>query len=1095
MIANTFIKRPVTAIVISVVLVLAGTICITNLPVDQYPNITPPLVQVATQYTGADAQTVEQTVATPIEEQINGSPGMEYMQSNSTSNGQMNINVTFNVGTNIDVATLDVQNRVSIAEPLLPQVVSRLGVTVRKRNPSILMLVAIYSPKGTHNITFLDNYTNIFIQDALLRVPGVGDIFTRADNFSMRVWMNPDKMASYSLTPQDVINALNEQNVQVAAGSVGVPPQNRSQTFELSILVNGQLSKVSDFENIIVKTIPSTGELVYLKDIARVELGKFTFSSNSFVDGKRASYLLVYQTPESNALQTADAVYAEMEQLKKTFPTDVDYKVPFESVTVIKVSMSEVVKTLLLALGLVAIVVFLFLQNWRSTLIPVLAIPVSIIGTFCFFIPLGFTINTLTMFGFVLAIGIVVDDAIIVVEAVQHYIDKNKMSAKEATYQAMKDISGPVIAIALILAAVFVPVGFIPGIVGRMYQQFAITIAISVVLSAFVALSLTPALCTLLLKPSHLDEKAKGLNKLFFHFNNWFEKLTGSYTNGVKRGIKGSRFVIILLLCIGIGAYLLFKNKPAGFIPSEDEGRIYVTYQLPEASSTTQSVDVINKLMDVIHSTPGVLHFAALAGYNVINSGIESNCGTVFCQMKPWDERDKPSEQVPGIIGEMKKRIAAAGIKNANVVVISPPPIPGIGQAAGFSIQIEQRSSTDNLQTFESVVRKFVAAANKNPDIAGAFSFYGAHTPSYKLTVDREKCKKLGVNISDVFTTIESYMGSLYVNDFTLYNRTFHVVVQADTVFRSMISDMNKYYVRNQAGEMLPLGTLISYQPTETAPLITHFNIYRCAEVDGAAAPGRSSGDAIVALKDVAAKVLPQGYSYDFSGLSYEELRAGSTTIYIFLLSIVFVFLFLAALYESWAVPLSVLLAVPISVFGAILTLTFVPSLTNNIYAQIGLITLIGLAAKNAILIVEFAKVRVDKGEELIESTLDAVSLRLRPILMTSFAFILGVMPLVLASGAGAVARRTIGFTVLGGMIAASSIAIFIVPVLFVVIIRLSYGKEQLAYLQQNRDKFEKKAQKVEMQNIDPELEFDIEEAREQNKLESNKGSNTETGK
>ena len=699
------------------------------------------------------------------------------------------------------------------------------------------------------------------------------------------------------------------------------------------------------------------------------------------------------------------------------------------------------------------------------------------------------------MFGFVLAIGIVVDDAIIVVEAVQHYIDKNKMSAKEATYQAMKDISGPVIAIALILAAVFVPVGFIPGIVGRMYQQFAITIAISVVLSAFVALSLTPALCTLLLKPSHLDEKAKGLNKLFFHFNNWFEKLTGSYTNGVKRGIKGSRFVIILLLCIGIGAYLLFKNKPAGFIPSEDEGRIYVTYQLPEASSTTQSVDVINKLMDVIHSTPGVLHFAALAGYNVINSGIESNCGTVFCQMKPWDERDKPSEQVPGIIGEMKKRIAAAGIKNANVVVISPPPIPGIGQAAGFSIQIEQRSSTDNLQTFESVVRKFVAAANKNPDIAGAFSFYGAHTPSYKLTVDREKCKKLGVNISDVFTTIESYMGSLYVNDFTLYNRTFHVVVQADTVFRSMISDMNKYYVRNQAGEMLPLGTLISYQPTETAPLITHFNIYRCAEVDGAAAPGRSSGDAIVALKDVAAKVLPQGYSYDFSGLSYEELRAGSTTIYIFLLSIVFVFLFLAALYESWAVPLSVLLAVPISVFGAILTLTFVPSLTNNIYAQIGLITLIGLAAKNAILIVEFAKVRVDKGEELIESTLDAVSLRLRPILMTSFAFILGVMPLVLASGAGAVARRTIGFTVLGGMIAASSIAIFIVPVLFVVIIRLSYGKEQLAYLQQNRDKFEKKAQKVEMQNIDPELEFDIEEAREQNKLESNKGSNTETGK
>src|SRR5450631_3152596 len=538
MIANTFIKRPVTAIVISIVLVLTGAICILNLPIDQYPEITPPIVQVNGQFTGADAVTVEQTMATPIESQVNGTPGMEYMQSNSTNNGLLSVNVTFNIGTDIDVAALDVQNRVSIATPLIPAVASRLGLTVRALNPSMLMMVAVYAPKGTHDITFLDNYTNIFIQDALLRVPGVGSINRFTDNFSMRIWMNPEKMASYSLTPADIIAALNTQNVQVAAGSAGVPPQQKTQAFEIGILVNGRLSKVSEFENIIVKTLPNTGELVYLKDVARVELGKFTFSSNSFVDGHRASFLRIYQAPGSNALATAQGIYKQLALLRQTFPADVEYSVPFESVTVVKVSMSDVVWTLLKTLGLVAVVVFLFLQNFRSTLIPVLAIPVSILGTFCFFIPLGFTINILTMFGFVLAIGIVVDDAIIVVEAVQHYIDEKKMSPKEATYLAMKDISAPVVAIALILAAVFVPVGFIPGIVGRLYQQFAITIAISVILSAFIALSLTPALCTLLLKPSDPDKQKKGLNKVFFKFNTWFDKVTEKYTNGVKKSIS-----------------------------------------------------------------------------------------------------------------------------------------------------------------------------------------------------------------------------------------------------------------------------------------------------------------------------------------------------------------------------------------------------------------------------------------------------------------------------------------------------------------------------------------------------------------------------
>ena len=1078
MIANTFIKRPVTAIVVSLVLIISGIISIDNLAIDQYPRITPPSVGIYGSYAGADAQTVEQTVAIPVEEQVNGTPGMEFMQSTNTNTGSVNIRVTFEVGTNVHIAALNVQNRVGIAYPLLPAVVSKLGLTIRASNTTQLMLVAVYSPKGTHDITFLDNYTNIFIADALLRVPGVGDVNARADNFSMRVWMNPDKMASYGLMPRDVIAALNAQNVYIAAGAAGSPPQDNTQTNEYTILVNSRLNKATEFNNVVLKTIPSTGQMVYLKDVARVELGKFTFSANSFVDGKRASFVQVYQAPGSNALETADNVYKVLAQLKKSFPADVDYAVPFEAVTIIKVSMKEVVKTLLQALALVGFVVFLFLQNWRSTIIPLLAIPVSILGTFCFFIPLDFTINTLTMFGFVLAIGIVVDDAIIVVEAVQHYIDEQHMSAKEATYRAMKDISAPVVAIALILAAVFVPVGFIPGIVGRLYQQFAITIAISVILSAFVALSLTPALCTLLLRPTRITKDARGVNKLFFRYNVWFERVTDKYENGVRKSIRGSRYIVILLICICAGTWYLFKTKPSGFIPPEDGGRLFVTYQLPEATSTTQSVELMTKLMKVVGSTPGVTHFAAFSGFNILNGGANSNNGTMFCTLKPWDQRKEAGEKIPGIINVIKQRVIAAGIKNANVVVIPPPPIPGIGLAAGFSMQIQQGNTSDDIHAFETVVKKFVAAAHKNPAISTAFSYYGAHTPSYNLTVDREMCEKLGVNISDVFNTMQAYMGSLFVNNFTLYNRTYHVVVQADTAFRALVSNINKYYVRNAAGQMVPLSTLISYQEIETAPLITHFNIFRSAEVDGSTPPGYSTGEGIEALKQTAAKVLPRGYTYEFSGLSYEEIKAGSKTIYIFIFSISFVFLFLAALYESWSVPFSVMLAVPVSAFGAILALTCVPLLTNNVYAQIGLITLIGLSAKNAILIVEYAKVRVDRGEELLRSTLEAVRLRLRPIIMTSMAFILGVMPLVLATGAGAVARNTIGITVLGGMIASTSISIFIVPVLFVLFTKFSYGRKQLAYLQAHHEELMEKEKKVEAQNIDPELEYEIEQSK-----------------
>jgi hydrophobe/amphiphile efflux-1 (HAE1) family protein len=1041
MIANTFIRRPVTAIVISIVLVMVGLLAMMTLPVGQYPEISPPTVQVTGTYTGADAQTVEQTVATPVEVQVNGTPGMTYLQSNSTSNGAMSMTVNFEVGTNINIAALDVQNRVGIAQPTLPQEVQRLGLTVRKRNPSILMLVALYSPKGSHDITFLDNYTNVYVKDALLRAKGVGDIFTRADDFSMRIWLKPDKLAAMGVTADDIRAALQEQNAQITAGSVGAPPQQTGQTFEYTIFVKGRLTTPEEFGNIVVKTRPSDGALVYLKDVARVELGKFNYAGNNFVDGRRAAYLLVYQAPGSNAIETADAVIASMEELKKVFPADVEYVVPFEAVTVVKVSIKEVVHTLVEALILVVLVVFLFLQSWRATLIPVLAIPVSIIATFIFFIPLGFTINTLTLFGFVLAIGIVVDDAIVVVEAVQHNMDHEKMSPKEATMQAMKEISGPVIAIALILAAVFVPVGFIPGIVGRLYQQFAITIAISVLISAFVALSLTPALCILILRPMNLSKDSKGLDKFFFKFNNWFGHTTSRYSMGVKKSIKFARYVMILLLCIVIGTVMLFKIKPSGFIPTEDEGRVLITFDLPESSSTERTVAVLKSMMKDLDSIPEIAHYAALGGLNAVNFATKSNSGTMFCQLKPWDERKEKSQQIFGLVAKLQKTLGK--YKEANVVVIPPPAIPGLGSTAGFSFILQQKTAGE-VKAFEGVLQQFLGELNKRPEIARGFSFFTARTPGYQLDIDREKAKKLGVKISDIGTALQTYMGSAYINDFTIYGRNFRVLAQADSTYRGDIKNLSQIFVRNQAGGMVPLSTLTSYKVIESAPVISHYNLFRSAEINGTPAPGYSSGDAINALKEVAAQVLPDGYGYEFSGLSREELLSGSKTVYIFALSIIFVFLFLAALYESWSVPFSVLLAVPIGAFGAIMVLTFLPNLTNNVYAQIGLITLIGLSAKNAILIVEFAKERVDRGMELVTATVEAAKLRLRPIIMTSLAFLLGIMPLVLSSGAGAEARKTMGWTVLGGMFTATFLAIFIVPVLFVVITRLAYGKEKL---------------------------------------------------
>lgn len=1040
MIADTFIKRPVTAIVISIVIVLVGVISLMNLPVAQYPEISPPTVSIAGNYTGADAQTVEQTTTTAIESQVNGTPGMTYMSSNSTSSGQSSITVNFEVGTDINIATLDVQNRVSVAEPTLPDPVKRLGLTVRKRNPSIMVALAFYSPNGTHDSKFIGNFVNLYVKDAVTRVKGVGDVFSRADDFGMRIWLNPEKLASLGITPGEVNAALQEQNLQIAGGTVGGNPQPGTQTFEYSVITNSRLNTREQFENIVVRSRPADGSIVYLKDVARVELGRFDYGINSFANGRPAAFLLVYQAPGANAMDTYEGLMAKLNEMKKTFPRDIDFSVPLETVSVVKASINEVVHTLVEALILVILVVYLFLQSWRATLIPVLAIPVSLIGTFILFGPLGFTINTLTLFAFVLAIGIVVDDAIVVVEAVQHNIDHEKLSPKEATQKAMKDISGPVIAIALILAAVFIPVGFIPGIVGRLYQQFAITIGVSVLISAFVALSLTPALCTIMLRPSKAEgEKKNAMEKFFAAFNNWFGRVTNGYARGVGQWIRKTPWVIGMLIVLFVGLYLLFQNKPSGFIPTEDEGRMLVTYEMPEASSTTRSVNMMTELISRISKIPETRVVGGLAGLNIVSFATKANAGTIFVNLKSWDERKGEGQHAQDVMNKI--RALTADIKEARILVIAPPAIPGLGATSGFTVELQQTTSADDIKQFEKVGNEFLGKLFQRPEIGLAFTFFNARTPSYQFDVDREQAKKLGVLVSDVYSTLSTFLGSSYVNDFNLYGRNFRVMSQADSSYRSSLTGVEKFYVRNTQGKMIPLGSLITPKIIEAPAVISHYNINRSIQINGSPKPGFSSGEAIDAIREVAA-TLPAGYGIEFSGMSREEIAAGSQQMVIFAISIVFVFLFLAALYESWSVPFSVLFAVPIGAFGSILTLTFIPSLTNNIYAQIGLITLIGLSAKNAILIVEFAKERVDKGIDIIHATIQAVQLRLRPIVMTSLAFIFGVLPLAFATGAAAESRKTIGWTVFGGMIAATTLAIFVVPVLFVLITKLSYGRK-----------------------------------------------------
>ena len=1067
---NFFVRRPKAAMVLALLLVILGGVTISQLPISQYPSITPPTVSVSATYTGADAETVEKTVVTPIETAINGTPGMDYISSTATNNGVATIDVTFELGTDVDIAALDVQNRVGIAEPRVPEAARRLGITVRKRNPGLFMLVALQSPDGTHDQAFLDNYMNIYLRNAILRVDGVGDAFAITKDFSMRLWLNPDKMATYGLTPDEVIAALRQQNLQIAAGAVGAPPQFDVQSFEYTVFVDGRLEKPEEFEQVIIRNDPSTGALVRLSDVGRVELGTFTYGRQSLTNGEPAAILIIFQAPGSNALATANGIEAALEEQKASFPPDLDYEIPFESVTVVRVSIREVVNTLLIALAIVAVIVFIFLQKWRATLLPLLAMPTSIIGAFIFFLPLDFTINTLTLFGLVLAIGIVVDDSIVMVEAIQKKIEEGAESSEEAAIQALADMAAPIFATSIILVAIFLPVAFIPGLTGQLYQQFAVTISVSVLLSSLVALSLAPALSVVFFKvekggaDAGANKEAQGAGgssqddedtpegeeeneekswteKIFAPFNRGLDWLKHKYKSFVTWSI-GKAWLMWIALAVVCGlTYLLFTLEPQGFIPQEDNGRIFVTYELPEAASNSRNLEVLDIIMNTLDTMPEVGAYTGVAGLNAITFTDRSNTGTVFVQLKEWSERKGDDQNVRALVEQLTGQFQS--IVDARVIVIAPPSIPGLGSASGFSFILQNRSGNSTVQEFEAEMGAFLGRVNQREEIASAFSFFTAQTPGYELKIDREKALQLGIPLAGIYSTVQTYLGSSYINDFTLYGRNFRVVAQADTSFRSSIDDLGDYYVRNTQGEMVPLSNVVSYELSQSAPLISHYNLFRSATINGEAAEGFSSGEALAALQEEAEN-LPPGYDYEFNGLSREQAESGATTAIIFGFSILLAFLILVFLYESWTVPFAVLIAAPVGIFGALLALYLFPDLNNNVYAQIGLITVIGLAAKNAILIVEFAKNRVESGEDIREATATASAERLRPILMTSATFVFGMIPLVLASGAGAVSRQTIGWVVIGGMLAVTFLAILFVPAVYASITRLVYSEEEL---------------------------------------------------
>ena len=1031
MFVDFFIKRPIFSGVIAIVIVIAGAVCIPILPVAQFPEISPPTVQVTTTYTGASAEVVERTVTQPIEEQVNGVEGMTYMYSTSSSDGTMKLTVTFDVGYNLQIAAVDVQNRVAIALPQVPEDVRRYGVTTKKQSTNFLMVVNLISKDKNLDAIYLSNYANINLVDALKRIPGAGDVQIFGERkYSMRAWLDPDKLTGLDLTSSDVVNAIREQNLQVPAGQIGQPPSPPGQTFTYSITALGRLSKVPQFEDIIVRTRPD-GSVVRLKDVARIELGAENYNTYAKLDEAASTTIGVFLLPGANALDTSKQVREVMKRLSKRFPKGLEYTIVYDTTLFVTQSIEEVIKTLFEAMLLVFFVVYIFLQNFRSTLIPAITIPVSLVGTFAVMMALGFSINTLTLFGLVLAIGLVVDDAIVVVENISRLIEEEGMEPLPAAIKGMREVVGPIIATTLVLMAVFVPVAFMPGTTGQLYKQFALTIAISVGISAINALTLSPALCAIMLRP----EKKHGW--FFRKFNQVFGWCTKLYVRWIKGLIRV--WVIVALIFIGlIGAtYYMFRIVPTGFVPEEDQGYFYVFTLGPEGSSLQRTEKVAGRVGKILLSTPGVSDVLTIGGFDLINNVNVSNTGTLIVVLKPWDERKTPELSVDGIMKSVRKQ--TAGIAEAMVVVFNAPPIMGLSQTGGFEFELQDLTG-GSFDDLSDVTQKMIKSGKEEPALLPLSSSFAVNFPQFYIDLDRTKAKSLDVSISDIFNTLQTYLGALYVNDFNKFGRIYRVFVQAEKDFRSERMDISRLYVRNGIGEMVPLSALIKVEQTRGVQTVKHYNIYRTAAIQGAPAPGYSSGQAIEAMERLAARVLPEGYGYEWTGVAFQEKKAGGQAPIIFGLALVFVFLFLAAQYESWTLPLVIMFAVPLAILGALLAQHW-RGLINDVYCQIGLVMLIGLASKNAILIVEFAKEKREQGMSIVEAALEASRQRLRPILMTAFAFILGVVPLVVAKGAGAASRHALGTAVFGGMIASTFLSLLLVPVLFVVIERIREGR------------------------------------------------------